>query len=155
MSWEIERRFLVRGTPWDGHEGMELVQGYLARTDGVAVRVRLAADHAWLTIKGPSNGASRREFEYTLPLQDARDMLPLCGTRVVRKVRYRILVGAHIWDVDQFHGLNEGLALAEVELTSEDEAFEMPPWAGLEVTGDHRFANVQLADHPWSTWPSD
>lgn len=152
MGWEIERRFLVVGTPWTSWPGQAFVQGYLARTEGVAVRVRRTPTGSWLTVKGPSEGAVRPEFEWPVPDDEAEGLLALCGDRVVHKTRHEIPVGDHTWEVDVFAGTNAGLVIAEVELDAEDEAFERPAWAGVEITDDHRYANVALAERPWSTW---
>lgn len=152
MGVEIEHKFLVTGTPWDGLEGRAMVQGYLASQDRVVVRVRIAGERAWITVKGPSQGAARPEFEYAVPVADAEGMLALCADRVVRKTRYRIPVGEHVWDVDVFEGRNAPLVLAEVELGAEGEAFERPGWLGEEVTLDARYANACLADRPFGEW---
>lgn len=153
MGLEIERRFLVRGDPWTAWEGgVRLAQGYVARESGNTVRVRLAGDDAWLTIKGPSAGAARAEFEYAIPVADAGGLLALSRGIVIDKTRWKVPFAGWIWDVDRFHSDNEGLAIAEVELPREDAPVELPPWVGLEITGDHRYANSALASHPWSAW---
>ncbi len=150
---EIERRFLVATEPGlDPEDGVVMVQGYLAREDGVSVRIRRTADAAWVTVKGPSEGARRAEVEWAVSADEAAVLLGLCIGRVVDKTRWRVPVGAHVWDVDVFHGANEGLVIAEVELGDEDEAFVRPPWLGPEITGDRRYANASLADRPWSAW---
>jgi adenylate cyclase len=155
MAIEIERKFLVTDLSWkSGLTGKHYLQGYIAEQDGVTVRVRMAGDVGRLTVKGPSTGASRAEFEYTIPADDVAEMLAtLCPGGRIDKTRYRVPVGAHVWEVDVFHGDNEGLVLAEVELGAEDEAFELPPWAGEDVTEDGRYYNVYLARHPWKRWP--
>lgn len=154
MAVEIERKFLVVGTPWRGAAGEELVQGYLASQDGVVVRVRVGDGRAWLTVKGPARGSglTRTEHELDLPVGQARELLELCGTRVLAKTRYRLPVGAHTWEVDVFAGLNAGLVVAEIELGSEEEAFERPPWLGEEVSDDARYLNARLVHAPFSTW---
>jgi adenylate cyclase len=154
MATEIERKFLLTHHDWRrGLTGTRYLQGYIAEQDGVTVRVRLAGELGKLTVKGPSTGASRAEFEYTIPATDVAEMLAaLCPGGRIEKTRYRVPVGAHVWEVDEFHGDNAGLWLAEVELASEDEPFERPDWAGAEVTTDGRYYNVHLARHPWSTW---
>lgn len=129
------------------------MQGYLPGDGLTTVRIRIAGDAAWLTIKGPTSGASRLEFEYPLPLDDAEQMLgELCGSEVIDKTRYKISHAGHIWEVDLFHGDNRGLVLAEVELDSESEAVELPPWVTREVTGDPRYYNVNLLRQPYSLW---
>lgn len=152
MAMEIERRFLVRGRPWEGTPGRALVQGYLADRDGVAVRVRIDGAAGWLTVKGPSQGARRVEVEVELPLHEAEQLLALCGERVVHKVRHEVVHAGHLWEVDVFEGRNAGLVVAEVELDDEAEAFDRPTWLGEEVTDDHRYANLALAQVPWSAW---
>jgi CYTH domain-containing protein len=153
MAVEIERKFIVTGENWrPSRPGGRIRQGYLCTNSARSVRVRLCGKDAFLTVKGPSRGAGRLEFEYPIPAEDARDMLPLCAGGIIEKTRYKISHAGRVWDVDEFHGLNQGLILAEVELESEDAAVELPPWAGEEVTGDKRYYNLYLARHPFSRW---
>ena len=114
--------------------------------------MRLAGSDAFLTIKGPVTGISRAEFEYPIPQQDAREMLPLCDGPIVQKIRFKIPHEGHVWEVDEFEGENAGLILAEVELQSADEAVALPPWIGEEVTGDARYYNSNLAVNPFRQW---
>jgi len=153
---EIERKFLVRGTEWKrGLSGTEYRQGYLCSDPERTVRVRLAGDKGFLTIKGASTGACRLEFEYPIPAGEAAQMLErLCRKPLIEKIRYRVPYAGMGWDVDEFFGDNAGLVLAEIELEHEDQAVELPPWAGLEVTGDSRFYNANLSEHPLANWPS-
>lgn len=153
MAKEIERKFLVAHDGWrGGATGVSIRQGYLARGQAT-VRVRVAGARGLLTVKGPTEGLSRDEFEYPVPVQDARQMLDrLCGERIVDKTRYRVTVGDHEWVVDEFQGANEGLVLAEVELQREDEHVEMPDWVGEEVSADPRYTNAALSETPWSRW---
>jgi len=132
MATEIERKFLVADTVFlKTQRGVELRQGYLARTGVATVRVRIAGDEAFLTIKGPVSGISRTEYEYRIPVVDASEMLlAQCSGGRIEKTRYHVRVGSHDWDVDVFHGDNHGLVLAEVELAAEDEKFERPAWLG-------------------------
>jgi len=117
------------------------------------VRLRVQGDRAWLTIKGKTHGASRTEFEYPIPTADAHAMLEeMCPQGVIDKTRYRIQVGEHVWEVDEFHGDNQGLVVAEVELDSEDQPFERPPWLGEEVTDDPRYYNSALSRTPYGQW---
>jgi adenylate cyclase len=153
VSIEIERRFLVIGTPWSGAEGTRMEQAYVACEEGRTVRIRRAAGRATLTIKGPTVGAARPEFE--LAVEDAwasacLDALKPPG-RIV-KTRYRIPAPPHVWEVDVFEGDNHGLVLAEIELAREDEAFARPAWLGPEVTSDGRYSNAALARTPWIAW---
>jgi CYTH domain-containing protein len=156
MPVEIERKFLIDSclfVPPPG--GQEIVQGYICQEAGRTVRVRLRNGVGTLTVKGPSKGATRAEFEYEIPADDAKDLLQHCDGRLVRKTRHRIVVGEHTWDVDIFAGDNAPLLLAEVELDDEEEAFETPPWLGAEVTEDMRFANYALACSPYASWPKE
>jgi CYTH domain-containing protein len=142
MNREIERKFLVHTDrlPELG-EGEALVQGYLAFQP--SVRVRSAKARAWLTIKGPGQ-LERAEYEYEIPIDDARGLLQLCAATLT-KIRRHVTVGEHVWDLDQFTGAHDGLWLAEVELSAVDEAFARPPWLGAEVTDDPRYTNAALA----------
>lgn len=153
MATEIERKFLVNGDDWRPERGVEYLQGYLADKDGMTVRVRMAGPKGKLTIKGPSQGATRAEFEYSIPPEDAQQMLKtLCPGPLIDKTRYTVMVGQHEWVIDEFRGDNAGLVMAEVELESEEEAFEMPAWAGKEVTHLDRFFNAQLVKRPFTQW---
>jgi adenylate cyclase len=154
MATEIERKFLVRNDTWrDGARGVAYRQGYLSTDPERTVRVRIAGERAFLTIKGRTRGATRAEFEYPIPVADAARLLDqLCRRPLVEKTRYTLRHGAHEWVLDEFHGDNRGLLLAEVELASEDEAFALPPWAGEEVTHDPRYYNANLIAHPYRGW---
>ena len=156
MGVEIERKFLVRGSEWKaGLSGTEYRQGYLSSDPERTVRVRLAGEEGFLTIKGASTGASRLEFEYPIPGSDALELLErLCRRPLIEKLRYRVAYAGMIWEIDEFFGDNAGLVLAEIELEHETQAIEQPPWVGEEVTGDHRYYNACLAEHPISTWSS-
>lgn len=152
MNLEIERKFLVRDTQMlTGLAGEHLRQVYLARGE-VTVRVRIAGEQASLTIKGPSSGIVRAEFEYAIPLHDATALSSLATQPAIDKTRYRIPYGAHVFEVDAFHGANAPLVVAEVELVRIDEEFARPPWLGAEVTDDPRYRNSALVEHPYSTW---
>ena len=155
MAFEIERKFLVMGQAWrDGHPGTPIVQGYMPVEAGI-VRVRIAGERAFLTIKGRGL-MTRREFEYPIPLTDASELLEhFCGNQTVSKTRYEVPVGHHLFFVDVFHGDNEGLVMAEVELTSENEEVEMPDWIGHEVTRDPRYHNSNLLLHPYALWHAE
>lgn len=154
MGTEIERKFLVTDMPWhDQAPSMLLWQGYLSTVPDRTVRVRLHGDAATLTIKGRTHGATRAEYEYPLPIEDAREMLgTLCVQPTIEKTRYHVRHEGHTWDVDVFHGVNDGLVVAEVELSSEDEVFARPPWLGAEVTDDSAYYNSNLIAAPFSTW---
>jgi len=153
MGVEIERKFLVHGDGWrDGTAGTRYQQGYLAVNPNCSVRVRLGGDQAWLTIKGARAGLSREEFEYALPTADAEALLRLCLPGVIAKTRYVVAYGRHRWEIDEFHGDNEGLLLAEIELDHEDEAFDRPAWLGKEVSDDIRYYNASLSANPYRRW---
>lgn len=155
MKHEIERKFLVRSDAWRAAavSARLMRQGYLCRDPSRTVRVRLAGDEAWLTIKGAGSGSIRMEYEFPIPPADARDLLDhLCLPGQIEKTRHRIPFGGLTFEVDEFHGANEGLVLAEVELPATDTAVEQPDWLGEEVTGDPRYFNAYLAQHPYRTW---
>lgn len=148
MPVEIERKFLVVSDEWralaDG--GRRLRQAYIAHDRNGSVRVRLAADKAWLTLKTARSGMVRDEFEYEIPLNEAEEMLQrLCSGPVIEKTRYRVPHDGKIWEVDMFSGCADGLILAEVELQAVDERFDLPDWVGDEVTEDPRFRNSAIA----------
>jgi CYTH domain-containing protein len=155
MAIEIERKFLVKGDGWRAlAKGIVYCQGYIPAKEGRTVRVRIAGDRAFLTIKGPTVGNARSEFEYAIPVEDAREMLEtLCDLPYIEKMRYKIIIGGLIWEVDEFVGDNQGLILAEVELTEEHQVIELPDWIGEEVSGDPRYFNVYLVKNPFTRWP--
>jgi adenylate cyclase len=155
MATEIERKFLVNGDSWrDAVESQEhVMQGYLANGENTTVRVRVKDAAAFLTIKGMMRGISRAEYEYSIPVADAEAMLKdLAVSPPIEKTRYRVRFGAHLWELDVFAGENAGLIMAELELASEDESFELPDWAGEEVSDDLRYYNVNLSRHPYQRW---
>jgi adenylate cyclase len=149
---EIERKFLVVGTDWRQGQGTRFQQGYLNRDKERTVRVRLAGDRAFLTIKGRATGVVRAEFEYAIPVNDAEQLLKLCDGPLIEKFRYLVVHEGSTWEVDEFLGDNAGLVVAEIELQSEDQAFARPPWLGREVTGDPRYFNSSLAVNPYRAW---
>lgn len=154
MSYEIERKFLVTETEFLSDEvGLACRQGYIAVAGTTNVRVRVIDEHAYLTMKGAEAGITRREFEYEIPVVDAEDMLALlCNEPLIEKTRYKIEFGGTVWDVDLFHGVNQGLKVAEVELTSEHQEFDTPPWVGEEVTGQVAYYNINLVRYPYTQW---
>ena len=155
MAAEIERKFLVADDSWcDGSAGVRIAQGYLSQDHARTVRVRLAGEKAWLTIKGQTHGITRAEFEYAIPPAEALDMLGLCLPSVIDKTRHLVHHGEHVWEIDVFHGANDGLVIAEVELSDESDCPEMPSWIGPEVSSDARYFNSNLAQHPFSSWPA-
>jgi adenylate cyclase len=155
MALEIERKFLVNGSFREHATHHErIVQGYLSSVPERTVRVRIKGDKGFLTIKGIGNtsGASRYEWEREIPVPEADQLLALCEPGVIDKIRYHVPAGPHTYEVDVFHGENDGLIVAEVELATEDQAFERPTWLGAEVTGDPRYYNSALMKHPYRQW---
>lgn len=155
MATEIERKFIVKGDfSKEVCDSQRIVQGYICSQPGRTVRIRIRGEKGFLTIKGPSDdkGLSRYEFEQEIPLSDAEQLLTLCEPGAIDKVRHLVRVGKHTWEVDVFHGANEGLVMAEIELASEDEPFEKPDWIGEEVSGDRRYYNSMLTKEPYSQW---
>ena len=154
MPNEIERKFLVADPSIvDGVPGVTYRQGYLSTVPERTVRVRVAGDHGYITVKGRAAGQTRPEFEYEIPLDHANEMLSLlCEQPLIEKRRHRIGYSGHIWEVDVFDGENAGLVVAEVELESEGEAVELPQWVGTEVTDDPRYLNANLVARPFRRW---
>jgi len=152
MGVEIERKFLVTGEAWRSAEAVYYCQGYLSRAKERTVRVRIAGDSAFLTIKGAAQGISRVEFEYSIPIADARQLLTLCEQPLIEKTRRKIPFAGFVWEVDEFLGDNLGLVVAEIELPREDAEFVRPDWVGEEVTYDPRYFNANLGRHPFSRW---
>jgi len=154
MGIEIERKFLLNGDAWRGlAEGTRYRQGYLNSAKERIVRVRTIDDKGFLTIKGITSGATRVEYEYEIPEKDATAMLDdLCEKPIIEKNRYKIDYAGFTWEVDEFFGENQGLVVAEVELESEDQAFEKPEWIGAEVTGDPKYFNSNLIINPFTKW---
>lgn len=153
MPLEIERKFLVHADliPEAG-QTIPMVQAYLCADPVRTVRVRVAGEKAWLTIKGGMTGIARAEYEYAIPVEHAREMLKLSVGYPVEKVRHLIWENGKKWEVDFFSGKNDGLVLAEVELDAEDEAVVLPNWIREEVTGDVRYHNSYLSEHPFTSW---
>jgi len=152
MPSEIERKFLVKGNGWSQGQGIHIRQGYLNRDKERTVRVRLAGEEAFLTVKGINIGATRAEYEYPIPVSHAEELLKICDGPVLEKNRYVVDHNGLIWEVDEFLGENEGLIVAEVELKREDQSFDRPEWVGQEVTDDPRYFNSNLCAHPFSKW---
>lgn len=152
MGVEIERKFLVVGDAWRQQSGTEIGQGYLNRDKARTVRVRLAGEEAFLTIKGPNRGAKRQEFEYPISASDAMELFALCDGAVIRKTRYAVMHDGNRWEVDEFHADNHGLVVAEIELSDEDQVFSKPDWLGEEVSDDPRYFNSNLISHPFCQW---
>jgi len=153
---EIERKFLVTSNSYklESSTMTYLVQGFLNSDPNRTVRIRVKGDKGFLTVKGKSSddGISRFEWETIIPLEDAKKLLELCQPGFIEKNRYEIILGKHVFEVDEFLGENEGLVMAEIELASPDENFLKPTWLGQEVTGDNRYYNSQLSKNPFKKW---
>lgn len=157
MLQEIERKFLVRGEFRQyATASSEIAQGYISSQSGRTVRVRIRDDKGYLTIKGPGNtsGLSRFEWEKEITVEEARALMTIAEPGVIEKTRYLVpnADGIHTWEVDVFHGASEGLIMAEIELSSEDDPFDRPAWLGEEVTGDRRYYNSFLSKRPYTEW---
>ena len=158
--YETERKFLVVGEyKSQAYNATRIQQGYIASGNGRTVRVRIRGDKGYPTIKGPSGlaGLTRYEFDTEIPLDDARDLMQICEPGIIDKTRFLVKSpdGRHVWEIDEFYGDNEGLVLAEVELSSEDEHFLKPDFVGREVTGDRRFYNSHMRNYPYKLWKEE
>lgn len=154
MAFEIERKFLVKGTDWKSLQATPIMQTYLFDVNGKSLRVRISGEKAFLTIKAKTgNPMIRNEFEYEIPVEDARQLSALCDHKPIEKIRYGIRHNKKFyWEVDEFIGANAGLVIAEIELGSEDQKFDKPEWLGEEVTNDPRYLNANLYTNPYSKW---
>jgi adenylate cyclase len=154
MPREIERKFLLDNDSWRSQvrESRPMSQGYLASSGRSSVRVRIAGPQAWLNIKAGGLVASRQEFEYSIPLDEARELLELAEGPLIEKTRHFVEHGGMTWEIDEFHGDNAGLVVAELELDDESQPFARPAWLGVEVTPLRRYYNVCLVQHPFRAW---
>ena len=154
MGKEIERKYLIKDDTWRKNaSGTTYRQGYLSTVKERTVRVRTIDDKGFLTIKGITIGATRREYEYEIPTVDANEMLDeLCEKPIIEKTRFKISHAGLTWEIDEFAGVNQGLIVAEVELESEDQNIDFPPWVGEEVSGDPRYFNSNLIANPFANW---
>jgi adenylate cyclase len=154
MHEEIERKFLVKNNTYRSHgKPIHIHQGFLSTDKERVVRIRIQDDKAFITIKGKTEKATRSEFEYVIPLEDAQFMLEnLCEKPTIEKYRYIIPYAGFTWEVDEFHGENAGLVIAEIELQHENQEFQKPEWLGEEVTTDQRYYNANLVKHPYISW---
>jgi adenylate cyclase len=157
MGTEIERKFLLKSDAWRSQSVGKLYrQGYVFKSTGVTVRVRAVGNQGYLTLKGKAENYARPEFEYEIPIDDAQAMLDLwCHPRIVEKIRYRVPFGDLVWEVDEFQGFNQGLVVAEVELSSSDQVFALPNWVGQEVSEQDRYYNSSLAVYPYTQWTTE
>ncbi len=159
MGKEIERKFLVKNDDFKKciNKSKRIVQGYLSSVPERAVRVRIKGDKGYLTIKGIGNesGMSRYEWEKEISVKDAEDLLKICEPGIIEKNRYDVKYKGYIYEIDEFHGDNEGLTVAEIELDSEDDIFEKPEWLGKEVTGDVKYYNAMLMKNPYKNWKKE
>ncbi|MFZ3191660.1 MAG: CYTH domain-containing protein [Moraxellaceae bacterium] len=155
MAIEIERKFLLKNQQWRTVAGVSCLirQGYLSDQPERTVRVRVAGEQAWLTIKGKTEGIARLELEYPIPVAEAMQLLDqLCLKPLIEKYRYRIAQAALVWEIDEFLGENAGLVVAEIELSAADQVFDQPDWLGAEVSDDPRYFNSALIRQPFSRW---
>ncbi len=156
MAQEIERKFLVLDDSFkrEAFSKSHILQGYICSGHGRTVRIRIRDERAYITIKGPSTngGLSRYEFEQEVPMEDAQQLMKLCEPGIIDKTRWLVKSGIHTFEVDEFHGDNDGLIVAEVELNTEDEPYEKPHFIGEQVTGDRKYYNSHLRIHPYCLW---
>lgn len=154
MAREIERKFLLRDDGWRplAARRRRMSQAYIARGEGLSVRVRISDEEAWLNIKSGGLEAARDEFEYVIPIADARALLARAPGPAIEKTRHYVPHAGFEWEVDEFHGANDGLIVAEIELNEEGQSFPVPSWIGREVTAFERYYNVMLVDHPFVEW---
>mgnify|MGYP001387572919 FL=1 len=153
MGKEIERKFLIEPTRLPKNmKGVKYAQGYIAINEDGIVRIRIKGNIAVLTIKTSGTGISRDEFEYEIPLDDAKSLLVLFNDKIIYKTRYKIIYDGKEWEIDEFHQQNDGLWLAEIELESENESFAFPEWLTKEVTDDEKYYNAYLSKHPFKVW---
>jgi adenylate cyclase len=155
MGLEIERKFLLRSDAWrdEVNHSVRLIQGYLSRGERSAVRVRIKGDLAELNIKHTLDGIKRLEYEYEIPVSDAREIIEHIALRpLIDKTRHHVVHGGQLWEIDEFYGENAGLVLAEIELVHADQAFDRPQWIGEEVSEDPRYYNSNLSQLPYSRW---
>ena len=154
MAIEIERKFLVKERPFAmAKRSLKINQGYILNEKSKVIRVREKGDDYFLTIKGNNIGISRLEYDFPISKDDAEELIiHFCKTTLIEKTRHYVEHKGHTWEVDEFHGTNDGLIVAEIELESEDEKFEIPNWIGEEVTQDERYYNMNLAVHPYTSW---
>lgn len=155
MAIEIERKFLVKSHEYRSHsQDVRIIQGFIKNTRESIVRIRIMGDKASFAIKGSTSVATRIEYEYSIPLKDANELLEnFCEKPIIDKVRYLYVFKGFTWEIDEFHGNNEGLIVAEIELEHENQEFQKPEWLGKEVTGEPKYYNANLIKFPYKDWP--
>ena len=154
MGIEIERKFLLKNNDWKkaADQGQRIQQGYLNLDKVRTVRIRVIGEKGILTIKGKNAGTTRLEFEYEIPLEEAQQLLKLCHSPILEKTRYKVVHDKHLWEIDIFEGMNQGLEVAEVELQNENETVQIPDWIGQEVSGQAEYYNSSLIENPFRDW---
>ncbi len=155
MANEIEHKYLIINDDWKAHadDGIQIIQGYMGSNEKSSIRIRINGDKANLNIKSKTIGIKRSEYDYKIPLEEAKEMLEiLCDKPLIEKTRYHVKHENHTWEIDVFAGDNEGLIIAEIELDTTDETFNLPDWAGEEVSNDPRYYNICLVTHPFKQW---
>ena len=155
MALEIEHKFLLRNENWRNEINKSVIykQGYLNSLPTSSIRIRISDDQAWLNIKSATIGNQRSEYEYEIPFKDAIEIIDqLCKKPIIEKTRHYVLHNGNLWEIDEFHGDNKGLVVAEIELVSQNIKFELPEWIGIEVTDDLRYYNNNLANNPYNQW---
>lgn len=154
MPVEIERKYLLKNDDWRSlvTKQKKIVQGYLSDDPSRVVRVRVSGDQGIVTIKGKTEGVSRAEYEYNIPVEEALELVKMCKQHIIEKTRYIVDSNQHTWEIDVFEGKNEGLQIAEVELRDENEKVTLPDWIGEEVSNDSRYYNASLVSHPFTQW---
>jgi CYTH domain-containing protein len=155
MGVEIERKYLVKAEEWKKikpEKSIRIRQAYLSRDTDKTIRLRIADDKGFITVKGPTTGISRTEFEYEMPVEAVKELMEAFTINPIIKIRHLVTIGNKLWEVDEFLGENEGLIVAEIELGAEDEAVELPGWIDKEISKDKRYANSNLAGKPFTTW---
>jgi adenylate cyclase len=155
MATEIERKFLITNDSWrkDAEQGIQMIQGYMGSNEKSSIRIRVNGDSANLNIKSKTIGVQRSEYDYPIPLDEAKEILEsLCDKPFIEKTRFHVMHDGHKWEVDEFFGDNKGLIVAELELDSVDERFTQPDWLGKEVSDDPRYYNICLVTHPYKDW---
>jgi adenylate cyclase len=155
MGVEIERKYLVKMELWEKikpQKSISIKQAYLSRDPLKTIRLRVADDKGYITIKGPTTGISRKEYEYEIPGEEANELMETFTTQAIEKIRHHVMHENKLWEVDEFKGDNEGLIMAEIELDSEDEKVKLPVWIDREISSDKRYANSNLIAKPFKTW---